>query len=136
MKYKERDALVRDLREAADFFEEKGVELPFTVNVTMSAWSPMYERKGYDKLDTRSQKRLLKKAVRAMKPVRKNYSGATLYVKRKFGKIELSLMSSREVACRPVPTGNKIIHAAQVIPARTEDEIEWVCTDPLLKETA
>jgi hypothetical protein len=136
VKYKERDALVASLREAADFFESKGLELPFDVGVSMSAWTPTYSRKTYGKVDARVSKHLLKKAVRAMKPVQKKYTAGSLHVIRKFGTLEFTLFASRDIACRAVPTGNKIIHAASHTPEWTEDEIEWVCTDPLLKETA
>jgi len=137
MKYKQRDELVESLRELADFLDEKGLEIPFDISVSVSAYMPYYSRvTPYGELTAKEKKAILKRAVRALKPVVKEYDNTTLRVKRKFGnKINFSLSVSREVACKAVKTGNKIIHAASYIPERVEEEVEWVCTDPLLKET-
>jgi hypothetical protein len=136
MKYKQRDALVHDLREFIDFLEEKGHELPITIDVTLSGRVRHYDPKTYSERDPRERKRELKQTVRLLKPVKKEYSGSSLNVTRKFGKLSFTVYVSREIACKMVKTGNKIIHAGTWIPERTEEEVEWVCTDPLLKETA
>jgi len=135
MKYKERDKLVVSLREAADFIEDHGVELRLDkIQVYMSAYLRTYSRGVFENRDPKDIKRDLKRVVRTLKPVEKAYSDSTLYVRRKFGEsIKLEIPISREVACRRVETGNIIKHAASYIPAREEKEVEWVCTDPLLR---
>jgi len=112
MKYKERDALVASLREFIEFLEEKGHELPLRLDITLNGRVSHYHPKTLTERDPRERKRELKKAVRLLKPVRKEYSGSSLSVIRKFGNLSFT------------------------VPGRTEEEVEWVCTDPLLKETA
>jgi len=137
MKYKERDELVASLREFADFIEDRGLDMPIVPEVYVSGTLPYYERKTFNQLDNKQKKAILKRLIRAIKPVKKKYADQTLYISREFGKkITMKISVSRDVACRAVPTGNKIIHAATYIPERVIEEVEWVCTDPLLKESA
>lgn len=133
MKYKDRDELVSSLRELADFVEEKGLDLPVPLSVHVTAQLPYYERKTFEKLAPAVSKRMVKQIVRTLKPVEKKYSGGSLELRRKFGTIPFHMYVNREVVCKQVKTGNKIVHAAHYIPERVEDEVEWVCTDPLLK---
>jgi hypothetical protein len=118
--------------------DEKGLEIPFEISVTATGYLPYYARtKVFEELTAKEKKAMVKRAVRALKPVVKEYNSGSLYVKRKFGKkINFSFSVSRDVVCKAVKTGNKIVHAASYIPERVEEEVEWVCTDPLLKETA
>ena len=134
MKYSQRDNLVASLREAADFIEAHGIDLPFDISsVSMGAHIATYDRKTYEKRDPKEMKRDLKQAVRILKPVKKEYYGSTLYIKKQFGVISLSLTASRDVACKQVKTGKIILKEAVMIPASMEEEIEWVCTDPILR---
>lgn len=136
MKYKSRDNLVSSLRELADFIENRGVELPIEISVTASAYMPYYSRdkkRKYELMPDKEKKALIKQVVRVLKPVDKNYSGSYLTISRKFGIIPFSISVSRDVVCKKVPTGNKIIHAARYVEGYVEEEVEWVCTDPLLK---
>jgi hypothetical protein len=134
MKYSQRDNLVASLREAADFIEAHGIELPFNITVSLGAHIATFDRKTYESRDPKEMRRELKQAVRILKPVKKEYYGSTLYVKKRFGTaIELSLTASRSVACKQVKTGKTTLVPAVLLPARMEEEIEWVCTDPILR---
>ncbi len=85
----------------------------------------------------------LRDLVRGLGSCEKNYLGETLYVEKNFGpRVELNVTASRELACRKIKTGEKIV-PAHVVPAEPEHEVpeqvveefEWDCSDPLLAET-
>ena len=135
MRYKDRDALVASLREFADFLDTPaGLELPAVPSVTLSLYLPYYRHKSpYGEIDTKEKKAMVKKLVRLLKPVRKEYSSDSLKILKEFGTLRLRTEVRRDIVCKAVPTGNKIVHAAHYIPERIEEEVEWVCTDPLLK---
>jgi hypothetical protein len=136
VKFKERDELVAGLRELADFLDGPGIAMP-EPSITISVWVSDYEAGSYRKLTDIERRRNLKSLVRLLKPVEKKHEGGTLRVVRAFGpRLKLTVTVSREIACKRVPTGNTIKHAAYVSPAYQEEEFEWVCTDPLLKESA
>jgi len=139
MKYKDRDNLVAGLRELADFVEDRGIELPIDISVSATAYMPYYSRKNrksYNAISEKEKKAIVKQLIRVMKPVKKEYHGNYFTITRLFGKIKFSLSVDRGVVCKKVPTGNKIIHAARYVEEIVEEEVEWVCTDPILKATA
>ena len=134
MRYKERDALVESLRKLADFLEDRGVEMPVN-DITLAAtiYLPYYQRQTFEQLSAKEKKSITKQMVRILKPVKKDYQGTQLTISRQFGtKLNLRMSVAREVVCKAVKTGNKIVHAAHYSPEIVEEEVEWVCTDPLL----
>jgi len=139
MKYKDRDEFVASLREMADFFEARGHELPIEPPaIYMTGYVRQYDARSFTERAAKDRKRDVKTLIRAFKPVRKKYYDTTFHIVKKFGRLEMTISVSRGVVCKAVPTGNKIITEAQTqtIPRSVRDEVEWVCTDPVLKETA
>jgi len=138
MKYKEQQNLVSDLRLLADFYERpESIMLPYPYGL-LHTWDAVGvydwdnpERK-YSVNMTKS-KAAIKKIASSIGSCEKNWTSASLEVIKKFGNdIVLRWSVSREAICRKVPTGNKIVIKAQVIPERVEEEFDWVCDDVAL----
>jgi|SRR3972149_6079253 len=83
----------------------------------------------------------------ALKPCAKEYNDEMFYLKRRFGPITLSFIFYRAKVCvarvvgkKEIPEVNEpektIVIPAKIIPAHTEDIIEWDCEKPLLKTPA
>lgn len=133
MKYKEQQNLVSDLRALADFYERpESIILPYPYGL-MSGYdgvSVCSYKTGKYAIDVEASAAKIKKIARSVGSCEKNWTSTNLEVIKKFGNdIVLRWVVSREAVCKKVPTGNKIIHPAQVIPERTEEEFEWVCED-------
>jgi hypothetical protein len=158
MKYKELEDTVANLRAFADWLETnpRAVELPA---LALSAYNGVHEygnvvredgtvssETDYSKVDeykTRTKMRAIAKAMshRTLTVdslVKKDYSGGTFALSKEFGseygsKIRVTWTTRRDTICRKVVTGKKFIPAeTKTIPARTEEEVEWVCDDSLL----
>lgn len=137
MKYKEQEQLVSDLRELANFFERpESIVLPYPYgmltsydSVSVGKWDYSSGRGEY-KVDVEASTKRIKKITKSIGSCEKNWTSTSLEVIKKLGNdIVLRWYVSREAVCKKVPTGNKIVHPAQVIPERTEEEYEWVCDD-------
>lgn len=130
MKYKHQRELVEGLRALADFIEQHP-ELPITYpSQTFTHWL-------YDESDGRTAKEQMATAARAMGNASKVYTGSYFDLRKKFGKhITLEFTANRENICKRVVTGHKLVPAKLVpekmTPARIEEEVEWVCDEPLL----
>ena len=62
--------------------------------------------------------------------------GSYFTVRRTFGEgVHVDVYVARERVCRKVVTGMRDVPET-VIPARTEEVVEWVCEDSLLEEVA
>lgn len=129
MKYKDRDELVQGLRDMADFIEARGLELPINhPNMKLTTW--LYDDYGQDRKLTAKQKarRVAKKLGKAEKVFSNNY----LDIRRDFGPVCLEFTVNREKVCERKVVGVKQIEE-EVIPAYEIEEVEWVCTDPILR---
>lgn len=136
--------LAQGLRELADVFEMHGGKSlplpPWGVSVEINVTKHEDEDRPWDSpIDGEATRSALKKAIRGMGRGRKEkiFNDYQFLAKREFpGAVTLKVTASREGVCRKVPTGNKIIHAATThyIPEREEEEFEWVCDDPILKD--
>jgi hypothetical protein len=63
----------------------------------------------------------------------KIFNGEWFYLRRTFqGCIDFDVTVERDVVCRKVVTGTKLVPAQ---PERSVDEYEWVCDEPLLAMT-
>jgi hypothetical protein len=130
MRYQDRDALVAGLREAADFIEARGVELPInTYDIECGVTTWMYG----DAFENRLK---LRKIAKVLGKAEKVYSGGYFDIKRNFGPFHIKFTADRKVVCEAKVVGQKVIPAREATPEKIVDKIEWVCTDPLLKETA
>ena len=76
----------------------------------------------------------LAEAARIMRHADKSVIGDYFTVRKTFGEHTVDVNAPRTEVCRKVVTGTREI-PEQVVPARTEDIVEWVCDEPLLKPT-
>lgn len=130
MKFSERDELVAGLRELADFLDSpRGLELP-ALGVAATAWPQEYDPVTYETVPGRS-KRIMQRAARALGKADKRHEGHYFSLLRKFGPVRLELTTYREQVCEKVIIGTKEVPEV-TYPARTEDVVEWVCSDSLL----
>lgn len=139
MKYREQAQLVKDLRDLADFLERpESIALPslyggtFSASGTVGEWGTKSDGNYGKIVDESATRANMRQFARIMKPVDKDYSGGTFTLRKKFGKLQIAINTDREAVCRMVKTGEVIEHAEIVLPARTEEVVEWVCDDPLL----
>jgi hypothetical protein len=131
MKYKERDALVEGLRELADFIEAKGLELPH-IDARAVSWVYGYSPKTYQD-DPERAKRDMRKAAKTLGKAEKNHTGNWFELKRRFGPVLLEINTNRQNICERKVVGTREIEE-KVIPARTEEIVEWECYDLLSVE--
>lgn len=116
-------ALAAGLRELADWLEEHpeqadAVVLSLTVNVCV------FDREG------------IVAAARAMGTAEKVYDVDSYFtVRRKFGSVWLDFFCNRDRVCRRVVV-DTIAVPERVVPAHTEEVVEWVCDEPLLAGVA
>ncbi len=130
MKFSERDELVAGLRELADFLDSpRGLELP-SLAVAATAWPYDYHPRTYDRVPG-GAKATMRRAARALGKADKRHEGHFFSLLRKFGPVRLELTTSREQVCEKVIIGTKEVPEV-TYPARTEDVVEWVCSDSLL----
>lgn len=129
MTYKQRDDLVASLRELADFVERKGLELP-ELDVSATAWPSDYDPTTWQTVEGRGRK-IMRRVAKALAPCFKDYNGDYFSLARKFGVISLKITTSRNKVCERKVVGFKEI-PERVLPAMTEEVVEWVCTDPIL----
>jgi len=122
--------MVSSLRQLADFIEEKGEDLPY-LNISIGAWEyGDYDEKTYKHIPD-SIKGKMAGYARALKPCKKDFSGQSFALTRKFGILTLRISASREQVCRKIVTGTRVV-PAYTIPERIEEDAEWVCDEPLL----
>ena len=133
MKYAQRDELVTGLRDLADFMESNGLELP-ELHVSISAGIRSYHPGTFVTRTNEQKKALMRRAAKAMSPCKKVHEGRSFYLKRKFGPINLSIITDREVVCQKIVVGTREV-PEYIAPAHTEEIAEWVCSDPLLAAT-
>jgi hypothetical protein len=136
--------LAQGLRELADVFEMHGgkmLPLPkYGVQVGIDVTQHEDNDRPYGSpIDEEATRKVLKKAIRGMGSGRKEkiFNDWQFLAKREFaGGVTLKVSTTREGVCKKVLTGNKIIHAARTdyIPETVEEEFEWVCDDPILKD--
>lgn len=82
----------------------------------------------------------LQSAIRLLGKTEKQYSDITASFRRYFNKksdvqgIWIDLDISRELVCRKVVKGTKIIPARPATEARVVEDYEWICDEPVLAE--
>jgi len=130
MKYKERDELVADLRELADFLEAKGHKLPIEMWYAFSLSTHLYGDDSKDQMI-----RAAKNLGSAQKKAETDFT-FKLTKPMKNGRVELAFSTSRDKVCtkKVVGTKTKPKMVYVEIPGETVEEeiVEWECT-PLLK---
>lgn len=127
MKYAERDKLVKDLREFADFIEEHGHKLPGDLYVG-SMYQSLYDD---DDMTAKEKAKIVAKVLAKGGLVEKKHNDWELKLTRKFGDIKLSYSIDRQKFCKKVVVGTKVVPAV-TYEERTEEIIEWQCDDPVL----
>jgi len=79
--------------------------------------------------------------LKALTPCKKDYTESNFYLSREFGPVKLTFMFYRTAVCQrrivgQRQVGTQVIPARitpeEVIPAHTEDIVEWDCGEPLL----
>jgi hypothetical protein len=139
MKYKERDALVAGLREFADWIETnpRAIELP-SLRVWCNEYVYKYSKRpdgstNWSEVDEFETRLAMRNITKILGSCKKDYVGGLFSVAKNFGPVKLSFHTSRSSICRKV-VKETIEHPAEtrVIPARTEEVVEWVCDDPIL----
>lgn len=132
MKYKERDELVSSLRELADFIEDDGIVLP-TLNVYVSGYGSVYDRRPPWNLRADKTKALMRRIAIAMSPCEKDYSGGSFELKRRFGeKVRVAITAPRDTVCVKKVVGKKVVPKFRKYGTEEVDDVEWICGDPLL----
>jgi hypothetical protein len=135
MKYSKVKEMVAGLRELADFLEERGHLLPvdyLSINVHDYIFDDSVYSNRQHKMTAQEKMRVLAKAL---DKAEKHYQGDYFDLRRKFGPIQLEFTVSRDKICERVVVGTKEV-PERVVPARTEEIVEWVCNDPILREDA
>lgn len=132
MKYKEQQEYVAGLRELADFIEGH-IEVPLSGEFKITQWvyDSYMTKHPYDVI-AGSAKRKLRTATLALGNAEKVWSNLHLDVRRKFSdNVILEFTVARERVCERVVTGTREVDEI-VIAARTEEIVEWQCTDSIL----
>jgi len=73
--------------------------------------------------------------ARAMAPCSKEVAGPFYMLERQFGPLTFTVNFSRGDVCERVVVGSRFVEE-KIIPSRTEDVVEWVCPDSILKAVA
>lgn len=144
-----RKEFVAGLRAMADLFEKDGpTRLPIpqyglTVSLSAEVKEPLKpgesEWSAKREVDREASLRQLRKLVSGLGRGRKekNFFGESFScVKDLGGGVRLRVEAGRTVVCKPVKTGRTVVHAAYTLPERVEEEVEWVCDEPLLNGKA
>src|SRR5690349_15041942 len=135
MKFKEQKELVSDLRELADFFERPEaivlpkIDLRFYHSLNMWSWDKVTKK--YEP-DYKKSLARIKAIARTIGKCEKNWTSDNFEVIKQIGKnVKLEWIVNREVVCKKVFTGNKIIHPAHIYttPERVEEEYTWECEE-------
>jgi len=136
MKYKNRDDLVSNLRELADFLEAHGLELPSDVYMA-SSYNFLYDDHGEYRHNrsAREKARSITKVLARGGIVEKKFEGGYLELRRKFGTIVLEFNLSREKVCERKTVGYEDV-PEKTTPAYKREIVEWICTDPILREAS
>jgi hypothetical protein len=141
MKYKERDRLVAELRELADFIEERGLMLPNTYHspeinlyLTDTDYVRNAETDSYESvLNEPKTKQNLKRTLDALGSCEKEYTDERIAIEKKFecsGRVMIRATVDRSLACKRVVVGQKL-EQAKFVPAKLVDEVEWQCDEGL-----
>ena len=131
MRYKDRDELVRGLRELADFVETYGHEIPGDLKMN-SAYNFLYDDYGEGGRTAKEKARIVAKVLAKGGKAEKNFQGNYLELVRKFGPLKIEFNINRDMVCEKRVV-EVIHHEEKTIPAYDEEVVEWDCIDPLLK---
>jgi hypothetical protein len=140
MKYSERDELVEGLEKVLEFLKtDKALALP-SLRIHMDEYLSEYgwveQPDGTKEYTVLADKTLAaaKRVARALPaPFNKEYSDyGSFSIKKKWSNLVTSTFTvNRETVCRKVVKGTKEV-PEHVIPARTEEIVEWVCDNNTL----
>lgn len=114
------DAWIADARAMLDWLEQHPEFLPPYCPIRLDIFVASKEE--------------LAEAARKMGRAEKSALGGFFTVSKKFGEHSLEVSAARELVCRRVVTGVREI-PEEIRPARTEEIVDWVCDEPLLKPT-
>lgn len=126
------EELIQGLRDLADFLE-KNPDLPIGEYTSVVLDEFVYDDYDDGKRIEGSGLETMRQLARKLKPVEKDYFGSTFVLKKNFGdRVSLEFNASREVVCKRVVVGKKLV-PARTIKEHEEEIVEWVCDEPLLK---
>lgn len=131
MKYKDRDELVTGLRDLADFIERKGLELPIDhPSMTLNEW--LFDDNNWNhKRHSRTAREKIGVVARKLGKAEKDWGSGSLDLRRRFGPVSIEFTIGREKVCERRVVGSKTV-PERVVPAHVQEEVEWICTDPIL----
>lgn len=135
MKYEHQRELVEGLRAMADFIEEN-IELPveFEPEVKLNVWLYNDSRYNQDIQHHRTAREKLAVAAKILGKAEKRHLSAYFDLVKKFSKcVSIEYTIDREMVCKRVVTGKKIVPAETYErPEREEEIVEWICDEPIL----
>jgi hypothetical protein len=133
MKYKDRDELVADLRELADFLEWKGHKLPMELWYPKSFGARFYESDDVKPIE--NMKRVAKVLGKAEKHFNLDFE---LVRTMSNGHVQLRFETQRENVCKKVVVGTEQVPKRRYvdIPGEFDEKeiVEWQCDEPLLAQ--
>lgn len=149
MKYSELADLIENTEEFLFFLKTnpKAVELPsfyfYNVEYVTEYHKDENGYKDYSVVDEFRTHSKMRRIAKALRNAKKNYNGDSFSLSKTFGEspwrpgsITIAFQTTRQAVCRKVVKEVKEIPEeivpSKVIPARTEEVVEWVCDDPLL----
>lgn len=132
MRYKAAQELADGLRELADFVETVGPKLPVDLDAPyLTAWV-FDDYKGVEAKHWLTAREKMRRIVKLVGKADKVYKENYFDLRKYFGPIKLEFTTNRANVCERKVVGTKEI-PEHVVAARTEDIVEWVCNDPLLR---
>lgn len=131
MKYKDQQEMVEGLRELADFIEAH-IELPIDSRFKLNTflYDSCMNKSPYSVIEG-SAKNKLRVATKALGKAEKRWGDYYIDVARKFGPITLEFTINKGAVCERIVTGTKEV-PEQLLPARTEEIVEWKCVESIL----
>lgn len=151
MKYAELDKVIEDTEEFLSWLKvnrEKLVTLPQFGYYGLSSTSYVNEYetdengyKDYQKYDESASRSKLASIARVLGSCEKKYDSINFTLVKKFGStFTLKFVTNRESVCRKVVKSTKLVQKREFVdvPGQyvTEEEVEWICDDPLLRTEA
>ena len=132
MTFKERDELVADLRELANFLEQHGQKLPMELWYAKSFGARFYDS---DDVPPMVKMKRVAKVIGSAEKKHGDYD-FELIKKMKHGHVQLRFETARKNVCKPRVVGTEKVQKRIFVdvPGEFEEKeiIEWDCSEPLL----
>jgi hypothetical protein len=134
------DSLIADLKQLRHFLDTEGQLLPSvpwispyeTYNVWLTSSESYRDEDGNwkSKIDEDKTKQNIKEFLAAVGNCEKEYSGPTLTIQKKFGKVTLEGNVNREVVCTKRVVKREFVEHKE--PGYWREDYEWDCNEPSL----